>query len=694
MTYQPLNALPGVCKVDSAYSNSIKVAYSETGVCYGRFVDMLNSRFIAGRPEKLGGYSPLTSTLLTGVCRGMKDWRDYSTNIYCGFGTTQKLQVYSNSSGLLIDITPLRPILTGALTNPVTTTSGSSTLSIASTAHGLKTGDYVQLSAPAVFNNITLAGTYFVTVTDANDYTVVASTLANASSGGSPVGGTVTYNYYRITLSSNPFSTTSGSNAVVITLSSHGSNAGDFITIAGASAVGGLTLAGEYQIMATTTNTFTVFAASNATSSTTGGGTPNLIFDISAGSVNAAALAGYGTGEYGEGPYGEGQVSSATAPPRIWFLDNYGQQLYACPYGGTIYVWDPSTYANNIGRAAPLYGAPTNCLGMFITPEQFVFAIGNTSNYMQVQWPDQTNPTFWFGQLQTPIITTANIRTLQLGSYIVGGLAVRDGTSLVGTNNTTYAFNYSGDQYVYDSTAAGRNSGWIAPLAGAAQGGNGYWMGPNEFWTWNGSVAPLPSDDIRDYVYGNLNQQQAYKCFATSNVAKKEITFWYPSINGSGEIDSNVTWHIDQGCFSINSKSRTSWVDANLFQYPLSSDANSNIWQEEFGTDANGSAQNSYVTFNPTAPAKGDKILDIMGFMPDFERQVGTINLTVSTQNYPADTPTAQGPYSLLPNDGTPLEDLRLSGRLVGYQIQSNAIGGDYRLGLNQVDITPGAARR
>lgn len=687
MSYVQLSALPGVCLSDSAYSNSIKGAYTTEGLATGRYVDMLGSRFFAGRPEKKGGWIPLILTKLTGVCRGEKDWRDFSQNLYCAFGTNLKLQVFLNSTNALIDITPLRSILTGTLTNPLTT-STSTTVSVAHTAHGLKSGDYAQLTANAVVDNVQVAGTYFVTVVDANNYTITVPSPATGSTSGG--GGQVSYVYYRITLT-NPFTTVSGSNIVTVAHTNNGASVGDYVTISNATAVNGITLDGEYPIQSTSANSYTVNAANAASGSGSGGGTPNFQYDISSGQIDAGTTAGYGTGTYSTGGYGLGQTTTTfTSQPRIWALDNYGQQLLASPYNDTIYVWDPSTYTTNNGRAYPLYGAPTNVLGMFVTPERFVFALGAAGNPLEVQWPDQNDYTNW-NALPT---NTANSRTIQIGSFIVGGIAARDGSSLVLTNNCCYAFNYSGDTFIYDSTAAGRNSGLIGPLALTTYAGNAYWMSEDEFWTWNGAVQPLPSDDIRDYVFRNINKGQAFKCFAVTDPHFKEITFYYPTTSGGNEITSSVTYHVDQGVWSIDTKSRTSQVNNQLFPYPISSDALGNIWQEEFGTDANGAALDSYVVFNPTAVMKGERHCDVMGFMPDFERQAGDCELSVLTQTYPDDPQAISGPYTLGASDTDPLIDLRIGSTFVGYKIESNVLGGDYRVGLPQVDVNPAGARR
>jgi hypothetical protein len=79
-------------------------------------------------------------------------------------------------------------------------------------------------------------------------------------------------NYYDITplrdteTLTNPFSTTAGSPIVEVTDAAGGYIDGDFVTFSGATAVGGLTLNGEYQITYDIGTTYTITASSNASS--------------------------------------------------------------------------------------------------------------------------------------------------------------------------------------------------------------------------------------------------------------------------------------------------------------------------------------------------------------------------------------------------------------------------------------------
>lgn len=683
MAYQALSYLPGVCKVDSAYANSIKSAYVGGRGAMGRVTDMNKARFIAGFPEKIGGRTLFYANALTGTPRGLLAWRDNNLNTYLAIGTTAKLYIYTANT--ITNVTPLRQVLSGNLTNPLTT-NATSVISVSHTAHGLQQGDYFQMTAASAIDGVLVAGTYFVkTVTDANNYTFDSGVTASGSTMGG--GGVVAYIYYRIT-TANSLTTTSGSPSVKVTQSSHGASVGDTVIVSNATAVGGITPNGSFTVVSVIdANNYTYNFTSNATSSAGpgGGSAVNFQYEIPLGNASGTNQFGWGSGPYGLGAYGMGSTSGFLFGARTWSLDHYGQQLLAAPFGGTIYVWDPIIQ----GRAYPLYGAPTEVNAMFITPERYVFALGNQSNEMQVQWPDQNNYNNWV----PAVSNTAEIRTMQNGNYLVGGCAVRDGLSLVFSNTAAFTFNYSGDTFVYDSATVGINTGLTGPLAVCVVGGIAYWFGYSELWMWNGSVAPLGTDDIRDYIFRNINISQASKFWVASNIAKKEVWFGYCSAS-SQEIDSYVIFHIDQGCFSIGTWNISCMIDQGLYPNPICGDTNGFIYNQESGTDDNGTAIDSWLTFNPMTISRGDKQMDVFGFLPDFERQTGNVAMSPLSQNYPEDTPTVNGPFTLSPNDASPLIDLRIGARMMGYKVESNVLGGDFRLGLCQADVAPAGQRR
>ena len=99
---------------------------------------------------------------------------------------------------------------------------------------------------------------------------------------------------------SNPFSTTIGSATVLVTIPNHGAFNNDFVTFSGASAVGGLTLNGEFQIVDVITSaTFTITASSAASSTATGGGSVTAVFQINTGLDTTLYANGWGAGTWG-----------------------------------------------------------------------------------------------------------------------------------------------------------------------------------------------------------------------------------------------------------------------------------------------------------------------------------------------------------------------------------------------------------
>ena len=153
-------------------------------------------------------------------------------------------------------------------------------------------------------------------------------------------GGT----YYDITPTqtvhtlTNPFATVNLSTTVTVTDATGGFINNDFVTFTGATAVGGITISGEYQITTSSSTVYTITAASAATSTTSGGGTVYAVYQINTGPSYAVPLVGWGSGTWGSGVWGTSASSSDAM--RIWNQFNFGEDLIYGPRGGPLYYWD------------------------------------------------------------------------------------------------------------------------------------------------------------------------------------------------------------------------------------------------------------------------------------------------------------------------------------------------------------------
>ena len=98
---------------------------------------------------------------------------------------------------------------------------------------------------------------------------------------------------------SAPFDTTSGSAIVTVTDVGHAADLGDYIVVDSASAVGGITIDGEYVITAVVDgDQYTITHSGNASSTANGGGSPNIVYLLGTGSSVASSGLGWGASKW------------------------------------------------------------------------------------------------------------------------------------------------------------------------------------------------------------------------------------------------------------------------------------------------------------------------------------------------------------------------------------------------------------
>lgn len=556
------------------------------------WTDSSRIRFVRGLPQKLGGWVSQSFSAFEGVCRGLLAWQDSGGVARIAIGTHKKLYAREGSSD--IDITPIRA--SGTLTDPFTTTLGSTTVSAAHTSHQVAVND--------------------------------------------------------------------------------------FVTFSNASAVGGITIDGEYQAKTITdADNFEIEHTISATSAATGGGSVDYEYDINVGLADATQGTGYGVGSYGSGTWGTPRSTFILLQPRIWTMDQWGEFLVACPRGGSIYEWQLSSAT----PAQIVANAPTNNLGIFVTSEKHLAALEPDGTKMRIEWSDQDDNTTWAPSDQN----TAGGRTLTGGSELLFGLPSR-GTNLLFTDGSVWTMTFIGGQDVFGFTqvAAGA-SGIIAPRAAVDVDGVVYWMGFNDFYYYDGTVRRIRnSKDIRRFVFDNLDDQQRSKCFAFPNTLFSEIWFFYPI---STEIGRYVKVNYDDWSWDIGPMVRTAGVDRGVFDKPILASSDSLLYDHESGVDDDGSAMNEFIKGSPREIVSGGHYVKVHSIIPDFKDLVGVVKLTLFTRAYPMDTELEDVAGYVA--SAAKKVDLRTSGRQAALQIESDAIGTFWRLGTVKVEFDRGGTR-
>jgi hypothetical protein len=386
----------------------------------------------------------------------------------------------------------------------------------------------------------------------------------------------------------NPFTTTIGSPIVEVDDAAGGYIDGDFVTFSGATAVGGLTLNGEYQITYNIGSSYTITAASNASSTATGGGTVTARYQINVGPAFEAPLTGWGAGGWGLGAWGVG-VSSPDAL-RLWSQSNFGEDLIFCPRGGNIYYWDASGgLVNNRGVAiSSIMGssdAPTKAnLVLVSDTSRFVFALGSTDigssdlDPLLIRWSDQEDYLNW-----SPAATTqAGSLRLSLGTSIVAALQSRQEV-LVWTDSALYSLQYQGAPVVWGAQIVGDNISIASPNSVAIASGTTYWMGLDKFYKYDGRTQTLRCD-LRQYVFDDINQAQMRQVCCGTNEGFNEVWWFYCSAD-SVQIDKYVVYNYAEDIWYYGEMGRTAWLDSGLQSGPIAATYANNLVNHEVGND-------------------------------------------------------------------------------------------------------------
>lgn len=491
------------------------------------------------------------------------------------------------------------------------------------------------------------------------------------------------------TLGTDPFTTTSGSDIVTVNDTNHGRQTGDTVDFSGATAVGGITVDGEYIVQSIPDpDNFTIQHSSAASSSATGGGASvSYSYELSCGLLDGVYGGGFGVGTYGTSTYGTARTDGGFfRRPRVWYLEPYGEDVLAMPSGGNLYRYDTSAG----GRAAIVANAPTNNIGFFLTDERFVVVLGSDGDPMQIAWADQDDITDW-----TPTATnTANIRQLTAGSRLVAGSPIQNRQSLIWSDTSVYEMLYTGSSAILETRRRGSNCGLVGPNAYVVVNGIAYWLAADgHFHMYSGNVRNIPNqDDIRDWVNLILNQDQKYKVVAGYNRLQDEAWWIFPT--GTNEPDTYLMCNLETYEWTNGTITRTAWTNqVSGDPSPLKCGTDNYIYQHETGLDGDGQPIEWFLEHAPIDIDNGSATMDVDGLKPDFQRHTGTINMTITCKDYPEDENNVEVAEERI-CEGDGMVDLWLSGRQIGIRFQCNESGSDFRLGRPYVRAERSGTRR
>lgn len=573
-------------------------------------------RFRKGRPEKIGGWQKFSTDSFLGICRSLHDWASLESIKYIGLGTNLKFYVAEGSS--FNDITPIRAT-TSAGDVTFSATNGSSTLTVADTAHGAVVNDFVTFSgAVTLGGNITatvLNQEYQIaSVPDTNSYTIVAK----------DADGTA--------VTANASDTGNGGSSVV----------------------------GVYQIN-TGLNTFV-------------GGT------------------GWGAGAWGSSTWGSASSVSAAGQLRLYSQDNFGEDLIFNTRGGGIYYWDESsgtgTRAIEISNLGGASNTPTIALQVMVSDiDQHVIAFGtnpigsSTIDPLFVRFSDQENAADW-----TPTATnTAGGVRINSGSQIIGAVQARQ-EILIWTDVSLHSMRFVGSPFIFEFTRLSSDISMISPNAAVNARGAVYFMDRGNFYVYNGAVQPLPCT-VKDHVFSNLNQDQAFKVFAAENNDFNEVIWFYAIGEGDTEITNYVSYNYEENLWAVGTLSRGTWIGAGTRNKPLATTAinggNNYLYRHEVGYDDDDQPMTAYIESGDVELGEGEYFMYMNRIIPDFSfsgnSSDATANIVIKGSDFPLESPSTLSTSTVTPSSTQSF--VRNRARHAVVRIESDGLGYGWRLG-------------
>ena len=697
----------------------------------GRWVDCNNVRFRYQLPEKVGGWSSLVTDTIVGVARKMFPFVDLDGNRYVAIGTDKLLLLYFE--GQLYDITPLDTQITNAT---IQTFVSSSLVTItSSTAHGLEPGDIVFLDDTTLpgssgYSTSDFDGKKFqvTNVLNATQFQVTVTTSGTPANAG-PGGSIDIAPYVRIGPAAQSYgygwgiSQWQGSVAGAATSTLNGALLND------TNGTGG---SGTNITLASTTN----FSSAGrilveeeliSYASIAGANLQTIVREVNGTSKAAHSDGTAVTDATNFSDWGEATVASTVQlEPGLWSLDNFGQVLVATIANGRTFTWDAGGTLPLTTRAATTTSGfatgnnPTATRASLISPTtRHLIHLGTettigdptTQDDMFIRFSDQED----INTYAPSVTNAAGTQRLQDGSRIIGSLKAKE-TILIWTDNALYTMKFVGAPFTFGFEQVGTNCGLIGKNAAVEVDGVAYWMSPNGFFLYDGTVKTLPCS-VEDYVFDQLDITKGQQVNAGLNNLFGEVTWYYPTTSSTYN-DQYVIYNYGESrqlpIWYIGTEARTSWIDGTIYPKPFGTKFDSTaegtfptivgvsglgqttLFEHEIGTDQIN--PDGTTTTVPSTITSFDFDLDLEGtsgqfflfmrrILPDFKNLVGDAKITMSVKRFPqqTDTATTLSPFTI--TSSTNKVDTRTRGRYANIKIENDGASQSWRFGTLTLDL-------
>jgi len=678
---------PGVNRENTRYSTE------------GGWYECDKIRFRQGTPEKLGGWTQFSAETFLGVCRSLWNWVTLAAENLIGVGTN--LKFYINKGGFYYDITPIRAVVT--LTNPFSTVSGSTTVTVHQVANGVVVNDFVTFSGASTVAGLDLNNTYQVLeVIDVDSYTITASAQASSTVVYPPGGGGTVTATYEVNVGGS------------VQVPDIGWGAGPW-----GEGTWGEGLTSNLPLRLWTQTNY----GQDLIYGPRGGG---VYYWSAAGTVNTRGVVLNTLG---------GTVTITIASPAEVSIDKVlpigtaiqfsttGALPTGITAGTTYYVYNPTVSGytiqlldasgNVVNTSGTQSGVQSISLLVDVPVAQNFIVVSDTSRFvivlgtndygsttldpMLIRWSDQDNQYAW-----TPnAANQAGSIRLSHGSEIITAIQTRQEIFVL-TDQAAYSLQYVGPPAVWSTQLLGDNISIMGPNAMSQASGIVYWMGVDKFYMYDGRVQTLDCN-LRRFVFQNINVGQRQQVFSGTNEGFNEVWWFYCSA-GSLVVDRYVIYNYIEKAWYYGTMGRTAWLDSGTLFYPIATTYDNIIVNHEDGVDDASSGTpvgiEAFISSSEFDIEDGNSFGFIWRLLPDvtfsgssYYPTAQVVMTLYGMQNSgsgvtgEAGDPVVLGSNYVITEEFTGQINTRVRGRQMIFKVASDQVGTTWQLGAPRMDI-------
>ena len=627
MPLTKLQFRPGINRETTSYTNE------------GGWFDGDKIRFRFGVPEKIGGWERATESTFLGTCRALKPFVALDGSRFMGLGT--HLKYYIEEGGIYNDITPIRST-TSAGDVTFSATNGSSTITVADTAHGAVAGDYVTFSgAASLGGNITAAvlnQEYRIdTVVNDNSFTIIAKDTSDA------------------------------------TVTANSSDSGN----------GGGSTVGAYQINTGLDTSVSGTGWGVGTWGREGWG------DAAAATGTTAILRIWTHDNFGE------DLIINVRDAGIFYWDKtLGVSSRAVAISDRT---NADSTTPTIAKQVIVSDRDRHIIAFGCDAETSI----GTQDPLLIRFSDQEDPTTW---QSLPSNTAGDLR-IGSGSEIVAAVETRQ-QILVYTDVSLHAMQFLGPPFTFGINLVSENTTIMSPLAAIAHDDVVYWMGFEEFYVFSGQVQRIPCtvrsyvfDDFnreqKEKVFAASNSAYSeiwwFYPSSTANEIDRYVVFNYQENAWYYGTLVRTAW-VDRG---INDYPVATFTDGRQYFQELGLDD---------ATSSPAVAINAHIESSQIDLADGEQFAFIRRLIPDitFENSTAAspnVVFTTKVRDFPGGNYDSEDAATVTRSATTPVEQftnqvhLRLRGRSFALRVASSDTETQWRLGSARLDVRPDGRR-